>query len=193
MSDNKNTRETLLLKLKNQHNEAAWQEFNNIYKGFIWAILIKMHVPSADQDDLVQEILLKAWKSLPEFEYNRSKGKFRNWLSQVTSNAACSYFRQHNKKSKLFSDTQTDQGVEAEIDKITRDEWKSFISQMAWEKVSKTLSDSVRQCFELISKGEDLNDIATKMDLPYNTVCVYKRRIINKIAKEISDLEDEIG
>ena len=193
MPQNYNTRETLLLKLKNSHDDKAWQEFHSIYQGFIWSILIKMSIPQADQGDLVQDVLIKAWKALPDFDYDRGRGKFRSWLSLVTSNLARSYFRSHNRHSQLFVNEDSDQKVEAEIESISLAEWKKFIAEKAWETVSPQLNDTLRQCFELISKGVDMHEIAEIMKIPYNTVCVYKKRVINKIAKEIAELEEQLG
>ena len=193
MLEQNNTRETLLIKLKNQNDDHAWNEFAEIYRGFIWSVLIKMDIPKQDQEDLVQDVLLKAWKALPDFDYNRSQGKFRNWLSFVTANTARTYFRTFNKKSKLFCAKETDQAEQSEIEQLTETEWKKFISKMAWDKVCKTLSEPVIITFELLSKGLSPQEVSDKLDIPYNTVCVYKKRVVNKISKEIADLEDEIG
>ena len=193
MPENYNTRETLLLKLKNSHDDKAWQEFNNIYQGFIWSILIKMQIPKADQGDLVQDVLIKSWKALPDFDYDSGRGKFRSWLSLVTSNAARSYFRIHNRHSALFINEDSDQKVEAEIEKISLAEWKKFIAEKAWANVSPQLNETLRQCFELISQGVDMHEIGEQLAIPYNTVCVYKKRVINKIAKEIAELEEQLG
>ena len=194
MSQDYNTRETLLMRLKNrQDDDDAWQDFHQIYKGFIWSIIIKMGIPSGDQDDLVQEVLLKAWQALPRFEYDRERGKFRTWLSRVTSNTARTYFRKHNRKSKLFSDVESDQGVEAEIEKISAEEWKKFIADMAWKNVSTNLSEVVKDTFRLLSEGCSTMEISEELNIPYNTVSVYKRRVIAKIAKEIAELEIQLG
>ena len=188
-----NTRETLLMKLKDGNDEEAWREFDKIYKGFIWSIIIKMGVPQGDQADLVQDVLLKAWKSLPSFEYNKSRGKFRSWLSLVTSNTARTYYRGHNKKLKLFSDEDSDQKIDAEIERICEEEWKKFVADMAWKKVSQTLSEQLKNCFELLSQGVEIKEVASQLDMPYNTAVVYRRRVINKIAKEIAEIELQLG
>ncbi|MCH2205488.1 MAG: sigma-70 family RNA polymerase sigma factor [Lentisphaerales bacterium] len=193
MDKNDNTRETLLIKLKNQYNENAWEEFAEIYRGFIWSILIKMNVSPSDIDDLVQDILLKAWKNLPKFDYQRSRGKFRNWLGLVVSNTARTYFRNKNTTSRILGSLDTEDQMSPEIEKLTTDEWQKFISNKAWESVSKTLTDPVRECFELISQGMNLKEVGEKTGFNYNTVCVYKKRIINKISREITRLENETG
>ena len=152
-----------------------------------------MQIPKADQGDLVQDVLIKSWKALPDFDYDSGRGKFRSWLSLVTSNAARSYFRIHNRHSALFINEDSDQKVEAEIEKISLAEWKKFIAEKAWANVSPQLNETLRQCFELISQGVDMHEVGEQLVIPYNTVCVYKKRVINKIAKEIAELEEQLG
>ena len=193
MSQYQNTRATLLIKLKNQHDDSAWLEFEEIYKGFIWSILIKMNVPAHDQNDLAQDILIKAWKNLPKFDYSRSRGKFRNWLGLVVSNTVKTYYKKNKSVATMISKLDDDGEISPEVESIATQEWEKFISEKAWTLVSSTLTDPVRECFELISTGMDLNEVAEKTSFNYNTVCVYKRRIINKISKEIARLENEIG
>ena len=144
-----NTRETLLIKLKNQYDEPAWSEFYAIYKGFIFAILIKMQIPQEDQEDLVQDILLKAWRNLPKFDYEKNRGKFRNWLGLVVSNTARTYYRDKNTASRAMGKIDPDSDIEPEIERISTEEWQRFISNQAWDNVSKTLTDGVREGFEM--------------------------------------------
>lgn len=193
MPEYSHTRETLLIKLRDQYDEPAWSEFYEIYKGFIFAILIKMNIPMEAQDDLAQDILLKAWKNLPKFEYQKNNGKFRNWLGLVVSNTARSYYRKINNGARALGKIENDSEKEPEIEAISDNEWKLFIANKAWENVKKNLSENVIECFELISEGMDLKEVAEHCSLPYNTVCVYKKRIINKISREIIRLEDDLG
>ena len=152
-----------------------------------------MNVPSEAQDDLAQDILLKAWKNLPKFEYQRNNGKFRNWLGLVVSNTARSYYRKQKNAIKAIGKLEFSSEIEPEIQEISNTEWKRFISNKAWDNVKVTLNENVIKCFELISEGIDLKEIAETCALPYNTVCVYKKRIINKISREIIRLEENLG
>ena len=193
MKEYSNTRETLLMKLRDQQNEYAWSEFFEIYNGFIFAILIKMNVPAKDQEDLVQDILLKAWKNLPKFQYERNRGKFRNWLGIIVKNTARSYYRKINNSTKNLEKIESDDEESAAIDAISEKEWKLFIANKAWENIKTSLSENVIECFELISEGLELQEVAKRCDIPYNTVCVYKRRIVNKISREINRLDEDLG
>jgi len=64
---------------------------------------------------------------------------------------------------------------------------------MAWENVSSSLSDKVKEAFELLMKGRATKDIASKLQINENTVIVYKNRVKNKMYMEIVKLQNELG
>lgn len=50
----------------------------------------------ADREDLLQEILLQVWKSLPHFE---GRSKFSTWLYRIALNTAITYMRKDQRHS----------------------------------------------------------------------------------------------
>ena len=73
MADEYSTRQTLLQRLKNQQDDRSWEEFVFYYQRYIYAIISNMNLPHHDCEDLVQAVLLKAWKILPGFQYDPGK------------------------------------------------------------------------------------------------------------------------
>ena len=71
------TRETLLERIKNPLDESSWEDFVRYYQPFIYGVVRGMRIPHHDAEEIVQTILLKAWKKLPDFEYDRARGRFR--------------------------------------------------------------------------------------------------------------------
>lgn len=200
MTDKFNTRQTLLLKLKDQRDEQAWNDFYETYYRYIRAILWNMNMKEADANDILQSVMLKIWNKLPEFDYETRKGKFRNWISIITANTAKNYIRSENRlynclngEKSSWLDDYTTATLPPEIEEISSAEWEKFISSMAWENISKTLSDSVKETFERLMKGESTKDIAVAVGINENTVIVYKNRIKNKMYMEIVRLQNEIG
>jgi DNA-directed RNA polymerase specialized sigma24 family protein len=47
-----------------------------------------MNMNPHNREDLLQDIMLKAWKALPNFPYDERRGRFRGWLATVTKNTA---------------------------------------------------------------------------------------------------------
>ena len=200
MSKTFNTRQTLLLKLKNQRDESAWNDFYDTYHRYIRAILWNMSLSEQDASDVLQTVMLKLWDKLPEFDYQKSRGRFRNWISVTTANTARNYIRSENRlynclngeKSEWLED-YTNPVLPPEIEEISYREWEKFVSTMAWENVSQNLSENVKEVFERLMKGEKVRDIANDLGLPENTVIVYKNRVKNKMMMEIVSLQEELS
>ena len=151
MSKTFQTRQTLLLKLKDQRDDKAWNDFYETYFRYIRAILWNMKMKEADANDILQAVMLKVWNKLPEFDYETRKGKFRNWISIITANTAKNYIRSENRLYNCLNgdksswlDDYSNSTLPPEIEDISCREWEKFVSTLAWENVSKSLSDKVR-------------------------------------------------
>ena len=101
-----NTRQSLLLRLKDNQDEASWEEFVATYQNYILSIIRNLKVDNHDAEDLLQSILLKLWKTLPTFEYNPGKGQFRYWLGRVTKNDVFKFFHKKNRRKESFSEEE---------------------------------------------------------------------------------------
>ena len=158
MSDDYQTRQSLLMRIRERYDETAWEEFVENYKNYIYKIIISFRVDSHDADDLMQTVLLKLWKRLPEFEYDPGKGKFRYFLGRVTKNFV---FKFLNKKKRSDSDDDSgdssfkEEKLDPEINKVIDREWQLFISEKAWANISPNYSETVLKrffsCMQMIS------------------------------------------
>ena len=71
------TRHTLLQKLQSSAgDENNWDEFVSYYEGYIYVIIRNFKIDIEDSEDLLQEVLIKVWKSLPSYNYDKDKCRF---------------------------------------------------------------------------------------------------------------------
>ncbi len=182
------TRQTLILKVKNQYDEASWKDFTDYYGAYIYAIFQKLGVNPSDIADLQQTALLSLWKSLPNFDYDPEKGRFRSWLSQIVRRNAYAYFK--TKSDKEYIDEPT---VDSEIEKIAEREWKLHIAKLAWSNVKNEFSESVQHIFTALTQGEAPDRIAEQTGVSRGTVYVYKERVQNALRREVRRLDRELG
>lgn len=197
MSEQLNTKQTLLMKLQTKQDDQSWEEFTGYYKGYIYAVLKSFILSNDECDDLVQDILLKVWKALPDYNYEKEKCRFRTWLAVIIKNTAKNHFRRRNKfqNSQEFEASKVSDGMmtESEIDKIAEDEWKAYIGKMAWDKIKPELSELAIDIFEESLKGHRSKELADRFDLAISSVRVYKMRVRKALHKEISRLNMELG
>ena len=189
------TRLTLMQRLKNKDDDKSWEDFSDAYRGFIFSILNRMRVDASLIDDLMQDILLSVWKSMPGFEYNPSKGRFSSWLATIAINTVKSA---QLKKSRLLAREQKVYNQqphleEGDLESMIEREWAEFLTKTAWQNVSQNLSEVMRQCFEGFMDGKSLVNVAAEMGLPDNTVRVYKRRVNTMMKREIFRLGEFMG
>mgnify|MGYP000029218296 CR=1 FL=1 len=92
------TRLSLIQRAQNSDDHSAWDDFIKHYKSFIEMVLFESGVPMVDSQDLTQDILLKSWKGLPNYEYRKGEAKFRTWLSTVIKFSIINHFKKQSRK-----------------------------------------------------------------------------------------------
>lgn len=87
------TNETLLERVRNTADHAAWGEFFAIYEplllNYVRGRVRDRSLGWNDHDvqDIVQEIFIKLYRTLPDFHLDHGRGRFRTWLYRITVNA----------------------------------------------------------------------------------------------------------
>jgi RNA polymerase sigma-70 factor (ECF subfamily) len=81
------TRATLLLRLRDRADQAAWKEFLDRYVPKIYGWCRRYRLQEADAADVTQEVLGKLVRGLQSFTYDPARGSFRGWLKTITANA----------------------------------------------------------------------------------------------------------
>ena len=192
-----NTRQTLLQKLQMQQDEHTWEEFVKYYKGYIYVCIRNLNVATDDCEDLLQDILLKIWKGLPNYSYEKDRCRFRSWLSVVVRNAVYTYYKKKHKSTNLdnheFFLKSLDFSSDTEVDKIAEREWKIYVSNLAWKNIKKELSDRAKEVFEASLAEPDSAVLAQRFGIVESSVRVYKMRVKKALKKEIVRLNAELG
>jgi RNA polymerase sigma-70 factor (ECF subfamily) len=77
------TRPSLLVRLRDPRDAAAWTEFVELYGPLLYGYARKRGLQDADAADLSQEVLVAVAGAVGRLEYDRRRGAFRNWLFTV--------------------------------------------------------------------------------------------------------------
>ncbi len=195
-----NTRQTLLEKIRDKHDENSWEDFVFYYKQYIYVVVRSMNLNHHDAEEIVQMVLLKVWEKLPDFQYDREKGRFRGWLCRVTGNIVKNFLR--SRKSRINRVEKLKQQEEInylnsvslpEIENIASREWETYIANIAWKNIENSFNDHVKECFLLMSDEVPVAEIAVKLGISESSVYVYKKRVLDRLFAEINRLERDLG
>ena len=77
---------TLLERLREPANEAAWRRLVDLYTPLLFSWARRYGVAEHDAADLVQEVFVTLVQTLPTFQYDRHRGQFRDWLRTLLLN-----------------------------------------------------------------------------------------------------------
>ncbi|NQZ60191.1 MAG: RNA polymerase sigma factor [Lentisphaeraceae bacterium] len=195
-NDQYSTRETLLERIRNKHDDKSWEDFVYFYRNYIYIICRRMNLAHHDAEEVVQKILIKMWKKLPDFQYDKSKS-FRKWLCIVSSNCVRDYFRDIKRQSDKIDKAANERGHSEigapEIEAIAEKEWENYIVNMALNNIRDKFSEKVINIFVELSEGATAKTLAEKMSIPANTISVYKKRVSAKLCEEIRRLNIELS
>ena len=187
------TRMTLIQRVKNQMDQQSWEEFTEFYSPYIMGILHKAGIKYEFIEDLCQEILLRIWKSIENFEYDPAKCKFRTWLGTVCRNHIYNFYERVTKKhNNVDMDESYLPPGEADINEIIEKEWQVYIAKKAFEKVSEQFNEKAMVSYSEYQKGKDVAEISKEIDVAENTIYVYHRRVKQAMTREILLLVKEI-
>ena len=194
------TRVTLLAKLKKTENTQAWQEFENIYRGFILSLILRMGIHAEDAEDISQAVLTKVWQKIEDFEYNENKGKFHNWLAAMTRNTVKDFFRSRKnfitgRDSVEYQEQymNIEEHVLPDIENLAREEWVLHITNLAWDNIKDGIYETKRDVFKLVSQEIPTREIAQKLGISEASVRVYKAEVFEKMRAEITRLNRDLG
>ena len=198
MSDFHPTRQTLIAKIRNQHDEGAWGDFVDFYRPYIYTVVTRMGLNHEVAEDTVQKVIMTLWKKLPDFEYMLDKCKFRTWMNNVTRKEVLNVFRTDGRyqrrieKASTMEEWKPDDSM-PDIYSIADSEWKLHVSKLAWEKVKSEFSGKAMECFTLFSQGKTVEEVCEELDLKVNSAYVLRSRVGDKLAKEIRRLDQELS
>jgi RNA polymerase sigma-70 factor (ECF subfamily) len=184
-----------LVRRSQRGDRVAFAELFRRHRGDVSRLVFRMLGPTADAEDVVQEVFLQVHKSLTEF---RGQAKFTTWLHRVTVNVVL-MVRRAARSRPVFAgepaeDHEPDRGLQPDEDAARRSRITAF------RRLLDKLPEKKRTVFILHEiEGKTPADIAEMVDAPVLTVrtrLFYARRELAEMMREeptLAQLAEELG
>jgi RNA polymerase sigma factor (sigma-70 family) len=199
--DEYQTRQTLLERACNRDDEAAWTEFVGYYRNFIYMVVRKMGIRYPDDDDMVQAVTLKIWKSLDRFKVDDERAKFRTWLSTVIRNTAINHINQRKRQFDGQQTMEDNRNVmphfletisQPEVNRLIFSEWEAYVTNLAMENIKPLFSDRAIEIFSQMLDGAEPRVLAEQFGIKENSVHKLKNRVKSRLVEEIRRIRGDL-
>lgn len=186
------TSTSLLQRLQEGPNEAAWHRMVDLYTPLIRGWLKRYALRDTDCDDLVQEVLAIVVRRLPDFECRPQIGAFRRWLRTITVNCLRDFWR-----SQRFKTSQQEFGTvlaeledpDSALSKLWDEEHDRHVTQCLLEKIRPRFEAKTWQAFQRVAiDGAPVDQVARELGLSLNAVFIAKSRVVQLLRKEAKGL-----
>ena len=143
-------------------------------------------ITKQDNEDLEQEVFIKAWKNSDKYE---ERGNFKSWISTIAKNVSKDYLKsaqfknsQNTTSDEITLNTICDKKVTPETKLLSSERQERIIN--AIENLKPKLKEAIMLC-EIF--GYTYEEAAKKMRCPLGTV---KSRIYNAKKELATTLQD---
>ena len=197
MGDEPATSASLLLRIRDRGDHAAWSRFVEVYQPLIHGFARKHGLQEADAADLAQEVLRAVARSVGRLDYDPRRGSFRGWLFTVVRNQLHD-FRDRQRRQvagsgnsgvqQLLNEQPTPGGPEADWDR----EYERRLFTWAAEQVRPTVQPATWQAFwQTAVEGKGGQEVARALGLTVAAVYLAKSRVMARLKEEIRQLQVE--
>lgn len=189
------TQPSLLSRVRDASDQAAWREFESKYRELILRYCRGRGLQQSDAEDVLQVVLISLSKSLRKFEYRPERGKFRGYLGRSVRNAIGHHLARPNVAARALGSSVI-AAVPAEdeggADEQWEKEWTQHHYRLAMQTIRQTYEPRSVEIFDRILMGDGIEDIASKYDMSTQAVHKVKQRIRERLKQLIAaQIRDE--
>lgn len=191
------TQPTLLVRIRDAHDQEAWERFVDLYAPLIYGFLRKRGLQDADAADLTQDVLRSVSAAAQRLEYDERRGLFRSWLFTIVQNRLTDHWRREGIRERGTGDTGAHEQLQAlpqggdETAEWDAD-YQRQLFQYAASIVKPDFSEATWQAFWMTAvEGQSGKEVAESLGLTAAAVYLAKGRVMARLKEQVRFLVGE--
>ncbi len=189
------TRPSLLERVRDPANDAAWAEFDLRYGELILRYCHRCGLQHSDAEDVRQIVLMSLASALRSFEYRPQRGRFRSYLGRVVRNAVTRHAtRPDGRMPVLCIDETAADGADEPPDERWEQEWVAHHLRRAMQTIRQTTDPGRVEIFDRLLAGATVAQIAGEYGMTTDAIHKIKQRTRDQLKQIIAtQIDDEEG
>jgi RNA polymerase sigma-70 factor (ECF subfamily) len=198
MASSPQTRPSLLVRIRDAGDRAAWLQFVEVYAPLVYRFARKRGLQDADAADLTQEVLQAVAGASRRLEYDPARGTFRGWLFTVARNRLHNFLLRRHRHTAAQVELVPDECLDdfpaptPDESALWEQEYQKRLFDWAAEQVRREFQDTTWQAFwRTAVDGEGAKQVAEALGLSVGAVYIAKSRVLARLRERIEELQVE--
>ncbi|MBS0204729.1 MAG: sigma-70 family RNA polymerase sigma factor [Planctomycetes bacterium] len=194
VDDSQLTRPSLLLRIRNADDVAAWREFAEIYGPLIHGFARKQGLQDADAADLAQEVLYAVAGAIGRLNYDRQLGRFRGWLLTVARSKLSNQYARKKRQPQGSGDSAMHESLQSvpsnSDDEAYWDaEYERRLFEWAAERIRPGFQETTWQAFWLTAvDGKEVKAVSEQLGITVGAAYIAKSRVLARLKEQIQEI-----
>jgi RNA polymerase sigma factor (sigma-70 family) len=184
------TRSSLLARLRDDGDE-VWEEFTGCYTPLLVRFAERLGLQGQDVDEVVQGVVVDFFQARASFTYDRSKGRFRDYLKKAVASKLGKLLRQA-RRAGTPTEELPEPVVEGNIEQRWEEEYRQHVLREALKVVRTQVEPKTYQAFDLYAlQGVDAREVGRFLGISISVVYTSKSRVLERLKPLIQELMEE--
>ncbi len=191
------TRPSLLLRIRDPGDTAAWQIFVDVYGPLIYRHGRGRGLQDADAAEVTQDVLFQVSRSIQAFDYRPEQGRFRDWLGTVTENKIRTFLTReagtvHARGEAGKADPMA-MVASGQQDTQWSEDFDRHILHQALTRIQPHFEEHVWRAFELVWRDDrPPATVAREFGQTIDWVYMVKARVLKRLQEEVQELAEDM-
>ena len=188
------TRYSLLARLSDPGDVAAWSEFIEIYEDAIYRYSRSRGLQDSDAREVVQHVLLVVHEAIGDWRPSGHAGSFRGWLIRTARRVCLRSLRDRSQCDRAVGGSSIveklhDLAAPDEADETDERDWQHWAFCWAAGQIEREIEPATWRAFWLTAvEGTEAVEAAERLGMRIGTVYAAKCRVLARIRERVQEL-----
>jgi RNA polymerase sigma-70 factor (ECF subfamily) len=192
------TRQSLLIRLRDARDHQAWSEFLEIYEPLIYRLARRNGFQDADAREVTQEVLLAVANAIDRWDPDPARGSFRGWLFRIARNLMINFLTKQRRQPQAAGDTDFNRLLQEQPAAGSNEsayfdqEYKRQTFRWAAQQIRRDFREHTWRAFwRTCVEGQGVKEVAADLNMSVGAVYVARSRVIAGLRKKVERFEDD--
>ena len=198
MNASPTTRYSLLLRIQDPQNHAAWVEFLAIYEPLVYRLARRRGLQDADARDLCQDVFRAVAGAARRWTPDPARGSFRGWLLRIARNQLLNALRQQRRRARPSGGSAIQrlleiQPADGEDDaREVQAEYRRRLFELAAQAIEPEFTPGTWQAFwQTAVLSREVARVAADLGISPGAVYIARSRVLARLRARVGQFVGE--